>query len=185
MSTKYKANDNQCYFITLTTVGWVDVFTRLNQKYIIIKSLEYCQKDKGLEIYAYCLMHSHLHMVCRAIEGSKLSDIIRDFKKYTSKKIIKAIINEPESRREWLLHHFKEACVHLKRNQEYKVWQNGYHAEVLYSNSFIKEKINYIHNNPVKDKIVQFAEDYVFSSARNYANLDNELDVVVDTNVLI
>lgn len=114
-----------------------------------------------------------------------MSDIIRDFIKYTSKKIIKAIINEPESRREWLLNHFKEACVHLKRNQEYKVWQTGYHAEVLYSNSFIKEKINYIKNNPVKDKIVQFAEDYVFSSARNYANLDNELDVVVDTNVLI
>lgn len=69
MSTKYKANDNQCYFITITIVGWVDVFTRLNHKYIIIKSLEYCQKNKCLEIYVHCLMHSHLHVVCRAIEG--------------------------------------------------------------------------------------------------------------------
>ncbi|CAM1340659.1 REP-associated tyrosine transposase [Tenacibaculum amylolyticum] len=185
MSTKYKVKDNQCYFITITTVGWVDIFTRLNQKYVIIKSLDYCQKEKGLEIYAYCLMHSHLHMVCRAEEGYKLSDIIRDLKKYTSKQIIKTIKEQPESRREWMLHYFKESCKNLKRNQEYKVWQDGYHAEILFSNSFLKEKINYIHNNPVKDKVVKFAEDYIFSSARNYADLDNELDIVVDVNILL
>ena len=185
MSTKYKAIDNQCYFITITTVGWIDVFTRLNQKNLIINSLKYCQEEKGLEIYAYCLMHSHLHMVCRAKKSAKLADIIRDFKKYTSKKIIKTILNEPESRREWMLNYFKDGCKHLKRKQEYKVWQNGYHAEVAYSNSFIKEKINYVHKNPVKDKIVQFPEDYIFSSARNYAELDNELEVILIPEVLI
>ncbi len=185
MSTKYKAIDNQCYFITITTVGWIDIFTRLNQKNLIISSLRYCQEEKGLEIYAYCLMHSHLHMICRAKEGIKLSDIIRDFKKFTSKKIIKTILNEPESRREWMLRYFKEVCSHLKRKQEYKVWQDGYHAEVAYSNFFIKEKINYIHENPVKDKIVEFAEDYIFSSARNYVGLDNELEVIVLQEILM
>jgi len=185
MSTKYKARDNQCYFITITTVGWIDIFTRLNQKNVIIKSLEYCQKEKGLEIYAYCLMHSHLHMVCRAKEGFVLANIVRDLKKYTSKKIIKKIIEEPESRREWLLSYCKDACNHLKRKQEYKVWQDGYHAEVLYSNSFLKEKINYIHNNPVKEKIVEYPEDYIFSSARNYADLASELDVVVNLEVFM
>ena len=145
MSTKYKSKElGEAYFITITTVGWVDVFTRLNQKYAIINSLKYCQKNKGLEIYGYCLMHSHLHIFCKAVGIYKLSEIMRDFKKYTAKNIIRIVEDEPESRREWLLSYFKKSCEHLKRNQTYKVWQNGYHAEHIYSNNFIKEKLNYI-----------------------------------------
>ncbi len=85
----------------------------------------------------------------------------------------------PESRREWLQNAFARACRSLKRNQQYKVSQAGYHAEIAYSNKFIKQKINYIHNNPVVEGIVQYPEDYVFSSTRNYAGLDYELEVVV------
>ena len=179
MSTKYKATVvGEAYFITITTVGWVDVFTRLKQRYILIDSLKYCQKERGLEIYAYCIMSSHIHLLCKGTERETLASIIRDFKKFTSKKIVQTIIEFPESRREWMLEYFKEACVHLKRKQQYKVWQDGYHAEHVYSNKFIKQKLNYIHQNPVVDKIVSSAEDYVFSSARNYAELDNELEVI-------
>ncbi len=167
------------YFVTITTVGWIDVFTRLKQKFIITNALAYCQKNKGLEIYAYCIMSSHIHLLCKATEGYLLSNIMRDFKKFTSKKIIETIINHPESRREWMLYYFKESCNHLKRNQQYKVWQNGYYAEICSSNKFIKQKLNYIHNNPVIDKIVENPEDYIFSSARNYAELDSELEVVL------
>lgn len=180
MSTKYTATDkDKAYFITITTVGWVDVFTRLNQKYIIINALDYCQRNKGLTIFAYCLMHSHLHLFCRADGDYSLSEIMRDFKKFTSKKIIQTIMDEPESRREWMLDYFKKSCAHLKRSQNYKVWQDGYHAEEVYSNRWIKEKINYIHQNPVVEKIVSHVEDYYFSSARNYAGLDNDLEVEV------
>ena len=161
MSTKYKATTTEdAYFITITTVGWIDIFTRLNQKYNIINSLKHCQENKVLEIYAYCLMHSHLHFLCKATDGFILSDIMRDFKKHTSKQIIKTIIDEPESRREWLLSFFQKACEHLKREQQYKVWQDGYYAEIVETNWFLKQKINYIHNNPLKDEIVTFAEDY-------------------------
>jgi REP element-mobilizing transposase RayT len=178
MSTKYKAkNNNKAYFVTITTVGWVDVFTRLNHKNTIIESLKYCQQQKGLEIYAYVLMPSHLHVLCRAKEGHELSDIIRDFKKFTSSKIIQNIQKEPESRKEWLLELFKGACEHLKRTQEFKVWQDGYHAEEVSSDKFIYQKLNYIHNNPVKDKIVEKPEDYLFSSARNYAELESLLEI--------
>ena len=114
MSTKYKATTpDEAYFITITTVGWIDIFTRLRQKYVMTNALKHCQKHKGLEIFAYCLMPSHLHMLCRAPENVALSDIIRDFKKYTSKQIIKTIKGFPESRREWMLAYFKEACAHL------------------------------------------------------------------------
>lgn len=180
MSTKYKATTTEdAYFITITTVGWVDVFTRLNQKQNIIEALKHCQNNKGLEIYSYCIMSSHIHILCKGTNGFVLSDIIRDFKKFTAKKIIQTILNEPESRREWMLDFFKKSCENLKRNQEYKVWQNGYHAEHIYSDSFIKQKVEYIHNNPVKDKIVANPEDYYFSSARNYADLENDLEIVV------
>ena len=97
MSTKYKATTTEeAYFITITTVGWIDIFTRLNQKYIITNALKYCQANKGLEIYAYCLMPSHLHLLCKGTEGFVLSDIMRDFKSHTSKKIIQKIQDEPE-----------------------------------------------------------------------------------------
>jgi len=179
MSTKYKATEkNVAYFITITTVGWIDVFTRPRQKYVILNALKYCQKHKSLEIYAYCIMSSHIHLLCKSNETEVLSNIIRDFKTFTSKKIVETIVKYPESRREWMLNYFKKSCAHLKRKQNYKVWQNGYHAEKIYSNKFIKQKINYIHNNPVVDKIVSNAEDYVFSSARNYAELDTEIDII-------
>ena len=180
MSTKYKATTtDEAYFITITTVGWIDVFTRLNQKQVITNALKYCQENKGLEIYAYCLMSSHLHLICKGTEGIVLSDIMRDFKRHTSKEIIQTIQEEPESRREWMLNCFQKACEHLKKVQQYKVWQNGYHAEHIYSNKFIRQKLDYIHNNPVQDKIVTLPEDYYFSSARNYAGLDNELEVIL------
>ncbi|WP_366183670.1 transposase [Flavobacterium ovatum] len=180
MSTKYKATTSEeAYFITITTVGWLDVFTRLNQKKVLINALQHCQENKGLEIYAFCIMSSHIHLLCKTTNGFILSDVVRDFKKFTSKKIVQTIIEEPESRREWMLEFFQKACDHLKREQKYKVWQDGYHAEHIYSNSFIKQKIDYIHNNPVKEKIVTLPEDYFFSSARNYASLDHDLEVVL------
>ena len=64
-------------------------------------------------------------------------------------------------------------------DQNHKVWQDGYHAELVETNWFIKQKVNYIHNNPVKDKIVSLPEDYYFSSARNYAGLENDLEVIL------
>jgi REP element-mobilizing transposase RayT len=112
-------------------------------------------------------MSSHIHLLCKAINGFILSDVMRDFKKFTSKKIIRTLIEEPESGREWMLRHFQKACANLKRKQECKVWRDGYHAEIVETNWFIKQKINYIHNNSVKEKIVTLPEDYYFNSARN------------------
>ena len=170
-------NQERIHFITATVVDWVDVFTRNSYRDVVIESLVFCIEKKGMLLYGYVIMSNHIHLIVQSKKG-KLSDLIRDFKKFTATKILEKIQTEPESRREWMLEYFKEACVHLKRKQQYKVWQDGYHAEHIYSNKFIKQKLNYIHQNPVIDKIVSSAEDYVFSSARNYAELDNELEVI-------
>ena len=119
-----KFGDNEkAYFLTLTVVGWIDVFTRKNHKLAIIDSLRYCQKEKGLVIFGYCLMSSHLHLLARAEGNYNLSEILRDFKKFTSKAIISQIITEPESRRDWMIGHFRKAGENLKGITNYKFWQ--------------------------------------------------------------
>jgi REP element-mobilizing transposase RayT len=180
MSDKYKiTNNDKAYFITSTVVGWIDLFTRNNLKDVIAESLNYCVKNKGLLIYSWCLMPSHLHMICSADSETSLSDILRDFKTFTSKKLINEIKNKAESRKGWLLDYFSKACSHLKRKQEYNIWQDGNQAKEIFSNAFLYEKLDYIHNNPVKDMIVENAWEYLYSSARNYADMDGLVDIVV------
>jgi len=181
MSTKYKVRDNsKPYFITTTIVGWIDIFTKEIQKERLVESLEYCQKEKGLIIYAWCLMSNHLHMICQSSnEEKELSDIIRDLKTFTSKQIVKTIEENQESRRDWILAFFEKSCEKLKRNQKYKVWQTGFHAEEISTQKFLEQKLDYIHNNPVKAKIVEMPEHYLYSSARNYADMEGLLSVEI------
>jgi REP element-mobilizing transposase RayT len=182
MSDKYKIRDQEkAYFLTMTVVGWIDIFTRKNHKMAIINSLQYCQKEKGLVLFGYCLMPSHLHLIARAESNFSLSDILRDFKKYTSKVILRQIITEPESRRDWILEYFRKAGENTKGRTNYKLWQDGNHPEEISSNRFFDEKLDYIHNNPVEELIVEKPEDYFFSSARNYAGLNNYLEIVLES----
>jgi len=119
MSEKYKFNDPEgIYFTTLTVVQWIDLFTRKELEYIVVNSLKHCQEHKGLIIHAWCLMPSHLHLNLSS-KDEKLSDILRDFKKYTSKEIIKQINLINESRKEWLLEMFKKARESLNRIKNY------------------------------------------------------------------
>jgi REP element-mobilizing transposase RayT len=186
MSDKYKIHEHdKPYFLTLTVVGWIDVFTRRNHKLAIVKSLQYCQTNKGLEIFAWCLMPSHLHIIVRSSGNDDLSSIIRDFKKFTSRKIIEQINEQPESRRKWMLNYFKYSGMHLKEIKNYKFWQSGNHAEIIYSPRIFYNKLNYIQKNPVVDMIVTREEDYLFSSARNYADLDSLIEIIKETPQLI
>jgi REP element-mobilizing transposase RayT len=143
MSDKYKMHDpDAAYFVTVTVVDWIDIFTRPKYKHIIIDSLKYCQKNKDLEIYAWCLMSNHLHMVCRGSDDHPQPDILRDFKKYTAVKIIEAIQETPESRRDWMLDRFAFRADQVKRNKNYKLWQDGNHAEQFFTNEFLQTKID-------------------------------------------
>ncbi len=168
-TTSYRIKDETAlYYLTFATVGWIDVFTRKRYKDIIVESLQYCQEEKGLELYSWVLMSNHIHLIVKAKEGCKLSAIIRDFKKFTSKQIIKSIQEEPESRKEWLLSIMLDAGKQNSKKQTFQLWRNDNHPIELYNNEVIDQKIKYIHNNPVVEEIVEKAEDYIYSSARNY-----------------
>ena len=170
------SNQNSIYFLTFTVVGWIDVFTRKEYKLEIVNSLNYCIKEKGLTVYAWCIMSNHIHLIARAKEGYRLSDIIRDFKKFTAKLIIKMIETEPESRREWILNQLKYAGRNLNRIKKYKFWKDDNHAIELESH-MIDGRLDYIHQNPVNSIIVEEPEHYLFSSARDYAGFKGMIKV--------
>jgi putative transposase len=175
---------NQPYFITMTVVAWIDVFTRSSHKLIIVDALKYCQEHKGLLIYGWCLMSNHLHIIASTEGDFHLRDVVRDFKKFTSKKIVGEILEGTESRSRWMLANFYYAGKYLNRIKNYKLWKDGNHALVIYSPAFFYQKLNYIHNNPVKAMIVERPDEYLFSSARNYADRDALIDVILESAYL-
>ena len=156
------------YFITSTVIDWMDVFTRPAYKRIVVDSLKYCQANKGP--FRVFINQS----------TNQIGDVLRDFKKFTSKAIVNAIQeNERESRKEWLLDRCWFRGVNDSKIKNYKFWQDGSYIECIHSYDFYKEKLNYLHMNPVKQEIVEKPEDYVYSSARNYCGLSGLIDVVV------
>lgn len=180
MSRKYKIkNPEGIYFVSFATVGWIDVFTRRIYKDILIDSLIYCQKEKGLEIYAWVIMSNHVHLICSS-KTNDLSGTIRDLKRHTSKEILKTIENNiQESRKEWMLAIFKKAGTYNSNNANYQFWRQDNKPIELFSNEVIQQKVDYIHNNPVVEGYVENPQDYVYSSAISYADGKGLLDVCI------
>ena len=124
MSRNYKIKDqSKLYFVTFSVVQWIDVFTRLVYKDILINSFKYCRQHKGLELYAYVIMTNHVHAIL-GTHGKPIQEIIRDFKRHTSKELINTIENnQQESRRNWMLWIFKQAGKQNPNNEFYQFWQ--------------------------------------------------------------
>lgn len=177
MPTGYQIKEqDKLHFVTLQVVEWIDIFTRQKYRDIIINNLDYCQKNKGLEIFAWVIMSNHIHLLIKS-EQEELSNILRDFKSFTSKKIIEEIDSCNESRKDWMLKIFKDAAFKHKRNSVYQFWTHENHAEHIFSNKFIEQKLEYIHNNPVRAGIVEKPEEYKYSSAKDYAGEKGLLEI--------
>lgn len=177
MSIKHKIRNPGCpYFITFSTVYWIDVFSRREYRDTTIESLKFCQQKKGLELFVYCIMTNHLHLICRAANGEGLSNLLRDFKKFTASELYREIKNNPrESRREWMIWMFYRAGKKNSNNTNFQFWQQENHPIELYSNVLLEQKLEYIHMNPVTAGIVLSPEDYLYSSASNYVGLPEVL----------
>jgi putative transposase len=170
MSTNYKFHNKEgLYFITFSTVRWIDVFTRRVYKDIIVDSLNYAIAHKGLELFAWVIMSNHVHLIART-NNKPLSNIIRDLKRHTSKQLLKAIEeNIQESRKDWLLYLFNRAGEHNPNNEHYQLWQQDNHPIELWGNDVMNQKLDYLHNNPVTAGWVDLPKHYLYSSARSYA----------------
>ncbi|WP_369012559.1 REP-associated tyrosine transposase [Flavobacterium anhuiense] len=182
MSRKYKFGDKTgAYFISFATVYWIDIFTREEYFGSIVESLDYCRKNKGMEIYGYCIMPSHVHLIFRPENGDP-SGLIRDFKGFTSRKMLKAIEQNPqESRKEWMLWMFERAGKKNSNAKFRQFWQQSNKPIEIWSLKVFEQKLNYIHNNPLETGFVTNPVDWKYSSARNYG--DNDQTVLkIDIN---
>ncbi len=186
MSRNYKFhNKSGLYFVSFATVNWLDVFTRQIYFNVLAESVSYCRKEKSMELYCYCFMPSHtcpersrrVHLIFRSSKEDP-SGLLRDFKSYTAKKVIEAIESNPqESRKEYLLWFFERAAKKKSNVSKYQFWQHHNKPIELWSEKVIKQKIDYIHNNPVVSGFVTNAIDWKYSSARNFQDDNTVLEI--------
>jgi putative transposase len=170
-----------CYFLTFNTVDKIDVFVRPAYKQVIVEALNYFIRAQGLHLYSWCLMSSHLHLVVRTKEGAAPAYFERDFKKYTTPELLKTMETEMDFRREWMLQRFEEYGKSLKRIEKFHLWQNCSSPLRIDKEEprLLPDRIEHIHENPVREGIVELPEAYVYSSARDYAGIRGLVNVQV------
>lgn len=169
-------NQGLPHFMTFTVVDWVDVFSRQKYRDVLLDSFTFCRKEKGMLLHGYVIMSNHVH-VLMASKNQKLSDLVRDFKKFTAKTILGKIQTEQESRADWMMKRFEFAARSHGRNETFQFWRYGNHPEEVFTEKFMWSKLDYIHLNPVRAGIVDKASEYLYSSARNYVGQKGLIEV--------
>ena len=171
--------DINLYFITTTIVEWQYVFVNIPLFEVLIESMKHCVANKGLHIHGYVLMPNHAHYLVSAEPANHLSDIIRDYQRYTSHRITELL--EAGNQKE-TLSVFRMAANQDGRGNTYKVWQEGFHPMAIESEKFFQEKLEYIHQNPVRKGFVEEPEQWKYSSARNYLLGDH---TIIDVECIV
>ena len=159
------------YFITCTILHWIPIFTNKESVGIVIDSLKYLQKSDNLKIYAYVILENHLHLV---VSSDDISKTVKKFKSYTAKEILKLLQTRNVTT---ILEQFAFYKKAHKTHTEYQVWQEGFQPKLIQSKKMMREKIEYIHNNPVKRGYVDETVYWRYSSARNYDGLDGLIEI--------
>ena len=166
---RYRASECLPYFCTITVLDWLPVL--LESRYIdpIIDSLTYCRQHKGLQLFACVIMPNHLHLIAAA--GEHLHEVVRDFKRFTSRTIHDRL--KPDDR-STVLHWPQHATQAARRERgEFGLWDDGFHPQEVSSRPVFEQKLNYLHENPVRKGLVRRPEDWWYSSASWYAGEKN------------
>ncbi len=167
-------DDAYPYFLTCTIVGWQAVFTRPEAVQIVLDSWSFLKKEKGFRLYAYVVLENHLHLIASAPE---LSGVIKSFKMYTARQIIDLLESQGAM---VLLRQLRALKRRHKSESDYQVWAEGSMPKQIESDDMMLQKLEYIHNNPVKRGYVDDPVHWRYSSARNYAGLPGLVDVITD-----
>jgi REP element-mobilizing transposase RayT len=162
-----------CYFLTLNIVDKIDLFVRPAYKQVIADALNHFIRAQGLHLYSWCLMGSHLHLVLRTRDAAAPAYFERDFKRYTTPALLKTIEMEMDLRRDWMLQRFEGYGNTLRRLEKYHLWQNCSGPLRIENDQprLLMDRIAHVHENPVREGIVDQPEAYLFSSARDYAGI--------------
>ncbi|GHA80972.1 REP-associated tyrosine transposase [Pontibacter akesuensis] len=178
MSQKYKFHNKEgLHFVSFAVVYWIDVFTREEYFAILTESMHYCRKQKGMEIYAWCIMPSHVHLIFRA-KANNPSVLLKELKTYTSKQLQKAIAeHNQESRKAWVLWLMERAGQKNSNVKHRQFWQQHNKPIELWSATVIDQKIDYINNNPVAAGFVSEPEHWKYSSAIDFSGGKGVLEI--------
>ena len=171
--TRYKIYDTAFpHFLTCTTVDWVPIFTRPETVQIVIDSWIYLSENDGLDLFGYVILDNHLHFLAAS---SDLANSVKRFKSFTARKIIDLLT---EQNIQQILGRLQLSKKRHKVDQDYQLWQEGSHPQMIQNDEMMRQKIEYIHNNPVKRGYVDDPLHWRYSSARNYAGQPGCLPVV-------
>jgi REP element-mobilizing transposase RayT len=177
LSSVTDINDKQAgYFISFNTIDWVDIFIRPVYKQVIVHTLNHFIDSKGLRIYAWCLMSSQLHIIAQAQDDYLIETIDDAYRSFTSAKIVEALDAEPQIRKQWMLERFEKAGNNSKSLQ---IWQNPVSPVLLDLKNIAstQDYFQFIHDRPVRDRCVDLAIDYLYSSARDYAGIKGLVNI--------
>ena len=182
MSKKYKFNDKEgVYFVTSTVVDWIDVFTRNIYRDILLNSFRFCQLNQGLQVHAWMLMPNHFHLICSFINNNNPGMVIKNIKSFTAIKLIDAIINnKKESRKKWMLDVFEKNGEAKKCNHRFQFWEHENHPVLLSNKYMFDQRLNYLHQNPVRAGFVREPHEWLYGSGIDYYTSDRKglLDLV-------
>ncbi len=172
--SRYKVLDSFPHFLTCTVVAWMPIFSNPNLAKILLDSLKFLQEQQRITLYSYVIMENHLHLIASA---EKLSKEIGNFKSFTARSMVDWL-KEHRSKSYWLKR-LAEAKAAYKTGQRHQIWQEGSHPKMIFSEAMLRQKLDYIHNNPVKRGYVDSPEDWRYSSYRNYVGKEGIVPVTL------
>ncbi len=170
MEKRYRI-EGSIFYITSVIYNRIKLFITPSFVIPIIDSLNYYRYQYSIKIIGYVIMPDHIHLRLYPQLEQALTDFMRDFKRFTSGRITRQAI--VEGKKDWTSM-FEQAGTKTER-AEYKVWQDSFWEQIIYTEDFLKQKLDYIHRNPVRAGMVDKAIEYPYSSARNYYLDDHQL----------
>jgi putative transposase len=176
---KHSEGKQACHFMTFSTIDCVDIFIRPVYKQVIVHTLNHFIDHKGLKVYAWCLMSNNLRLLASAEDGESIAQMEKEYKAFTTQKIFEAIDTEPEMRKTWMMDRFEHFGHLFSVSKKFHIWQgssNPVHID-LHKTDVVLDHVEQIHESPVRDRIVDSAPEYIYSSARDYSGIQGLVHV--------
>jgi putative transposase len=163
MRSRYRVHErDQAHFVTSTVVGWLPVFTTAARCDIVVGSLRYCQTNKALKVYAWVILDNHFHAIVAAPD---LTRVMADLKRHSARRLIEQLESEGC---DWLLEQLRRLRHPRKLESAHQFWQEGFHPQAMVTDEIMLQKLEYLHNNPVKRGLVASPEHWRYSSAHEW-----------------
>ena len=170
--SRYEFGDTSApHFLTCTVLDWTPLFTRPDSVNIILNSFRYLQSDSDLKLYGYVILENHLHWVA---QSEDLRADVKRFKSYTARQLVDFF--ETNNVR-GVLDRLAYGRKRHKSDCDYQVWEEGSHPQEILSGDMLRQKLEYIHMNPVNRGYVDQPVCWRYSSARNYENREGLIEV--------